>query len=695
LTDRTISAGAPAPLGAALDGDGANFALFSESAEAVTLCLFSPDGRREVERIAIHERTGPVWHIHVSGLEEGALYGFRVDGPWAPEKGHRFNPAKLLIDPYARGFFGALDPTSPLLLSHEAVFGESERSAADSATVAPKCVLLRDPPPVDPAERPRVPWPETVIYEAHVKGLTMLRGDVPAAERGTYDALGSEGVIAHLKALGVTAVELLPIHAFSDEPHLLLKGLRNYWGYNSYGFFAPEPRYLGPGGVAGLRESIRRLHAEGIEVILDVVYNHTAEGDHRGPTFAFRGLDNRAYYHLEAGRARRYVNDTGCGNTFNAAHPFGLRLILDSLRWWVERMGVDGFRFDLATALAREPHGYDPEGGFLDALRQDPVLADVKLIAEPWDIGPGGYRLGEWPAPFAEWNDKFRDTVRGFWRREPHSAQDLAERLLGSAGLFDQEGRRTWSSVNFVACHDGFTLADLTAYAGKHNEANGEDNRDGSDDNRSDNMGAEGPTEDPAILERRARRRRCLLATLFLSQGVPMLLAGDEIGSSQKGNNNAYCQDNEIGWIDWTAADEALLRFTRRLTAYRRAHSVLRQPGFLHARTRLEDGKPDVAWRSFEGEAVGWADPKLGRLGLLLRGSAEAGPWESTSDSVFIAINAARDAAPVRLPAAPGGQVWVRAIDAAEPDAAPRVCLDARARVEGESVVAFHLETAP
>ena len=692
MTDYAITAGAPEPLGATPDAEGANFAVFSENAESVELCLFTQDGRREIARLSLPERSGPVWHGHVRGVRPGALYGLRAHGPWAPERGHRFNPAKLLLDPYARAFFGVFDPTSPLLLAHDPVFGESVRADGDSAPAMPKCMVVTAPGKVDPSERPRVPWEQTVLYEAHPKGLTMLWGEIPEAERGTYDALGHEAVIAHLKALGVTAIELLPVHAFVDEPHLLMKGLTNYWGYNSVGFFALEPRYFGPKGPAGFRESIRRLHAAGIEVILDVVYNHTAEGDHRGPTFSFRGLDNLAYYRLQAGRGRRYVNDTGCGNTFNVSHPFAIRLVLDSLRWWVEAMGVDGFRFDLATTLAREAHGYDVEGGFLDALRQDPVLADVKLIAEPWDIGPGGYQLGAWPAPFAEWNDRFRDTARQFWKRDQHSAQDLAERLLGSAGLFDRDGRRAWSSINFVACHDGFTLADLTAYARKHNEANGEENRDGSDSNHSDNMGAEGPTDDPAIAERRARRRRNLLATLFLSQGTPMLLAGDEVAASQFGNNNAYCQDNAIGWIDWAAGDADLLLFARRLAAYRRAHPVLRQPVFLHGRTRETDGKADVVWRCFNGDAVRWSDPKLSSLCVVLRGSAEAGALREAADAVALAFNAGREPLALKLPAAPRGYVWVRAVDTADPEGEPMRCDGGPEPVDGETAVAFHLE---
>jgi len=550
----------------------------------------------------------------------------------------------------------------------------------------PKCVLTAAPPPVPPKERPRTPWARTVIYEAHPSGLTMRHPGVPEALRGTYEALGTPAIIEHLKGLGVTAIELMPVQMLMDDTRLLRMGLRNYWGYSTIGFFAPEPRYFGPNGAKGLREAIRALHGAGIEVILDVVYNHTAEGDHRGQTLSFRGLDNASYYRLDG--AKRHVNDTGCGNTLNTGHPFVLRMVLDSLRHWVQAYGVDGFRFDLATCLAREPHGFDPEGGFLDALRQDPVLAGVKLIAEPWDIGPGGYRLGGFPPPFAEWNDAFRDKARKFWRREPHSAQGLAERLLGSAGLFDGAGRRAWSSVNFVACHDGFTLADLTAYNDKHNHANGEDNRDGHGANFSDNCGAEGPTDNPAVLARRAQRRRCLLATVMLSQGTPMLLAGDEFGNSQQGNNNAYCQDNEIGWLDWPGADAGLLRFTQRLIALRAAYPVLRQSRFLHGDPR-PDGMPDVEWLDFKGGAVAWRDPGLARFCLLLRGDADAPAYEATDDAALLAFNGAPEACPLTLPPAPKGRGWLRALDTAHPDAAPAPCGRAAQKVAGEAVVVF------
>ena len=683
--------GRPWPLGLTCEADGsANVAVFSAHAEEIELCLFAADGAQETDRIALAGRTGDVRHARIPELRPGQLYGLRASGPWAPERGQLFNPCRLLLDPYARALSGGIDPTDPRLLSHDPARGPQYPGPADSAPATARSVATAPTPPVPPEERPRTPWEDTVIYEAHPKGLTMLHPDIPASLRGSYEALAHPAMLRHFKELGVTAVELLPIHAFLDDGRLKALGLRNYWGYNSYAFFAPEPRYFGPGGAAGLRETIRRLHEHGIEVILDVVYNHTAEGDWRGPTISFRGLDNRSYYKLHGGGSNRYLDDTGTGNTVNVAHPYVLRLVLDSLRHWVEAYGVDGFRFDLATTLAREAHGFDPEGGFLDALRQDPALCDVKLIAEPWDIGPGGYQLGGWPAPFAEWNDKFRDAVRRFWRGDSHSAQELGERLLGSAGLFDHAGRGPWASVNFAACHDGFTLADVAAYAEKHNEANGERNRDGHGANQSDNCGAEGPTKDPVILARRALRRRNLLTTVFLAQGAPMLLAGDEIANSQLGNNNAYCQDNEIGWVDWPNADAELLAFAQRVIAFRNAHPALRQPLFLHGGAREEDGAPDVVWRGFDGWPVGWRDPGLRRFCVVLRGAAEAPPGLRIDDVAALAFNGTGEPAELRLPAPPPGRIWRRALDTAAPEAEPAPD-DRLTPVAAQSVAAFDL----
>ena len=672
---RNPTAGLSAPLGATVDEDGVNFAVFSANASKVELCLFSADGAHEIDRIALPERSGPVWHGHVAGLAPGALYGLRAHGPYAPQRGHRFNPHKLLIDPYARALAGRFGPQG-LLLGYDPKAPERDASfdPADSAGAMPRCVVTGPFEPVNPAERPHTPWHDTILYEAHPKGLTRLWPGLPDEIRGTYEALASEPVLAHLQALGVTAVELLPVHALIDDAWLVDRGLVNYWGYSSIGFFTPEPRYFGPQGPAGFRDMVRRLHAAGIEVILDVVYNHTAESDHLGPTICFRGLDNASYYRLERGQPRFYVNDTGCGNTLNLVNPYVLRMVLDSLRWWVEAMGIDGFRFDLATALGRETYGFDPDSGFFDALRQDPVLATVKLIAEPWDLGPGGYQLGNFPPEFAEWNDSFRDTARRFWRNDPHSAQELAERLLGSAGSFDRNGRRAWASVNFVACHDGFTLADVVAYRERHNAANGEDNRDGHHQNFSDNCGHEGPTEDLEILDRRALRRRNLLATVLLAHGTPMLLAGDEIAQSQGGNNNAYCQDNDTTWIDWENGDQELLAFVRRLTAFRKAHPCLRQSWFLHGRSRPSDGLSDVTWLSLEGKPVNWRDPGLDGFCVVLREAAEAPDYALTGDLVALAFLGAAAPSQVVLPVPAPGQLWQRALDTAAPTAPPARC---------------------
>ena len=719
-TKRAVGAGRPHPLGVHWDGEGANVAVFSENATRIEICLFSADGRRETERVTLPERSGPVWHGYLPNLAPGARYGLRAHGPYAPEHGHRFNPHKLLLDPYARALHGRFVP-GDAGLGYDPASPDGDRSFShiDSAPTMPKCVVTAPAPPVPADERPDTPWADTVIYEAHPKGLTRRWPKLPEAQRGTCEALAAPPVLEHLTSLGVTALELQPVHAFADERRRFERGLVNYWGYDSIGFFAPEPRYLGPAGPAGFREAVRRLHAAGIEVILDVVYNHTAEGDHSGPTLSFRGLDNAAYYRLRDGQARYYVDETGCGNTLDVAHPYVLRLVLDSLRWWVEAMGVDGFRFDLATALAREAHGFDPRGGFLDALRQDPVLARVKLIAEPWDVGPGGYRLGEFPPEFAEWNDRFRDGVRRFWRGDAHGAQEMAERLLGSAGTFDRDGRRSWASVNCVACHDGFTLADVTAYSRKHNEANGEDNRDGHDENWSDNCGTEGETEDPEILRRRARRQRNLLASVFLAQGTPMLRAGDEIADSQRGNNNAWCQDNAVGWIDWARADTALLGFTRRLIALRRAHPCLRQSRFLHGRERTGDGAPDVEWLGLDGTPVDWGDPALAGFCLLLAapaGASDPAPdrsrgnrgnhgrqsegggridrddhndRRSDGDRMALVINRSAEAVSIRLPALGDDRTWLRVLDTARPEAPETVCGDFRPDIEPESIVAF------
>jgi glycogen operon protein len=620
--------GRPWPLGATFDGGGTNFALFSAHATKVELCLFSEKGR-EVARIPLPEWTDEVWHGYLPEIGPGQLYGYRVHGPYAPEEGHRFNPAKLLLDPYAKLIAGRFR-WSDALMGYRVGSGRKDLSQdrRDSAHAMPKAVVA-DTAFAWGDDRPlEIPWRDTVIYEAHPRGLTMRHPDVPIGHRGLFSGLATPPMLDHLTRLGITAIELLPVHAFLDEPHLTDLGLANYWGYNSIGFFAPEPKYLGAGGLLEFQSMVRRFHHAGIEVILDVVYNHTAEGSELGPTLSFRGVDNASYYRLQPDEPRYYINDTGCGNTLNTTHPRVVQLIIDSLRYWVEAMHVDGFRFDLATILGRETYGYDPHGGFFDALRQDPVLRRVKLIAEPWDVGPGGYQLGNFPPGFAEWNDRFRDGVRRFWRGDESTLPDLARSLLGSADLFERGGRRPYASVNFVTAHDGFTLADLVSYDQKHNEANGEDNQDGHDGNHSWNHGVEGPTDDPKILDLRARQRRNLIATLLLSQGTPMLLAGDEVLNGQNGNNNAYCQDNEIGWIDWPEAEtdrQAASAFTERLIAYRAAHPVLRRTHFLHGRELSPDGAKDVIWVDPDGREKteeDWANAWERAVGMVLVGDA-------------------------------------------------------------------------
>ncbi len=655
-------------MGATFDGEGVNFAVFSANATRIDLCLFTPDGRKELARITLPERDGDIWHGHVGGLPPGTQYGFRAYGPYAPEQGHRFNPHKLLIDPYARALEGRLR-WSDALMGYKigSPRGDLSFDTRDSAFAVPKSVV------VDPSfnwgsdRAPRVPRAETVIYEAHVKGMTALHPGVERGLRGSFLGLSSDAVIEHLCKLGVTAIELLPVQAFMDDRFLVTKGLKNYWGYQTLGFFAPEPRYLSRGQVWEFQSMVRRFHAAGIEVILDVVYNHTGEGDENGPTLSFRGLDNASYYRLTGG-GRHYMNDAGTGNTLNLTQPMVLRMVMDSLRHWVETYHVDGFRFDLASVLGREAHGFDPSGGFFDAIRQDPILSRVKLIAEPWDIGPGGYQLGNYPYPFAEWNDKYRDGIRRVWRGDAGMMPDLASRVLGSADAFDRGGRAATSSVNFVTSHDGFTLEDLVSFSVKRNLANGEDNRDGHSDNHSDNLGVEGPSLDPVVRAKRALRKRNLLATLFISQGMPMILAGDEIGHSQGGNNNAYAQDNETSWLDWVNADKGLRAFVARLTALRRAHPVLRQRRFLHGEARPGDGLPDVAWRRADGQvpsAADWHDPAFQCLCVELRMAAD-GP--DAPDAIFAVFNTG-GAVPLTLPAAVKG--WHVVLNTTQPHAAP------------------------
>jgi isoamylase len=660
-----VRSGRPWPLGASFDGDGTNFAVFSAHATAVELCLFAPLTGHEYARLALPELTDEVFHGYVPGLAPGTAYGFRVHGPYNPEAGHRFNPHKLLIDPYAKALTGRLRASDVMAGYQSFALDDTTFDSRDSAHVVPKALVVDPHLPPLLHSRPDRPWTDTVIYEAHLRGLTMGHPGVPEEARGLYEGLASPAVLDHLVRLGVTAVELLPIQAFIDDSFLTRKGLTNYWGYSPIAYFAPEPRFdrpmRGTGVVERVRAMVDALHAAGIEVILDVVFNHTGEVDQFGPTLSFRGFDNASYYRLNPDRPRYYINDTGTGNTLNVGHPRVTQLVLDSLRHWVTVMGVDGFRFDLATTLAREPHGFDPNGRFLTALRQDPVLSRVKLIAEPWDVGPGGYQVGRFPPGISEWNDRFRDTVRRFWKGDEAIAPELAARLLGSADLYDRHGRRPYASINFVTAHDGFTLADLVAYEQKHNEANLEDNRDGHSHNHSSNHGVEGPTEDPEILALRARQMRNLLATMIFAQGTPMLTAGDEMANSQGGNNNAYCQDNPTGWVDWSdGADPDLPAFVAHLTALRRNHPVLRQSRYLHSVRRHRDDMLDVEWVAPSGRDASpddWHNPAFRCFGVVLRGSALP-HLEDEGRALLVLLNAGAERVPFTLPRGRPGMGW-------------------------------------
>ncbi len=683
MTRRASSAvwpGAPYPLGATWDGEGVNFALFSQHAEGVELCLFDAKGRRELERVPLPERTDFVWHGYLPEVRPGQLYGYRVHGPYQPEAGHRFNANKLLLDPYAKAIAGELswsDAHFGYRVDHPS--GDLSIDRRNSAPGMPKCRVI------DPAftwgddRPPSIPWHETVIYELHVRGYTMQHPGVPAPLRGTYAALATEPVLEHLLALGITAVELLPVHAFVDDRHLITRGLRNYWGYNSIGFFAPDRRYAATDHPEHeFRTMVKTLHSAGLEVILDVVYNHTGEGNHLGPTLCFRGIDNVAYYRLEPGERRLYRDYTGCGNTLNMMHPRVLQLIMDSLRYWVVEMHVDGFRFDLASALARELHDVDRLGAFFDIIHQDPVLAGVKLIAEPWDLGEGGYQVGNFPVGWTEWNGRYRDTVRDYWRGEGGLLDELGYRLTGSSDLYGADGRNPRASVNFVTCHDGFTLHDLVSYNEKHNEANLENNRDGENHNRSWNCGVEGPSDDAAVAQLRERQKRNLLATMLLSQGVPMLLAGDELGRTQHGNNNAYCQDNPVSWLDWNldTAQRALMSFTSRAIRLSR-HPVFRRRGFLQGRDIRGEGVKDIAWLTPDGGEMSDAMWKLGHarcLGMQLAGNAiverDARGRRIVDDDFLVLLNAHHDSIDFVLPKAWHSRGWELVLDTVSDTAA-------------------------
>jgi glycogen operon protein len=673
--------GNPYPLGATWDGEGVNFAIFSEHATGVELCLFDhANGARETERIPLRERTHGVWHGYLPDVRPLQLYGYRVHGPYAPREGHRFNPHKLLIDPYARAIGGSIQ-------WNDALFGyrlddpsqDLSFNTSDSAPYVPKSVVI------DPAftwgddRPPRTPWNRTLIYECHVKGLTYLHPLVPERLRGTYLGLASEPVIDHLLSLGVTAVELMPVHQCLPERNLVERGLTNYWGYHSIGFFAPDVRFatghLGQ-QVSEFKTMVKRFHKAGIEVILDVVYNHTAESNHLGPTISLRGIDNTSYYRLVPDEPRYYIDFTGCGNSLNMQHPRAIQLITDSLRYWIQEMHVDGFRFDLAPVLARELREVNRLGRFFAICQQDPVLSSAKLIAEPWDLGEGGYQIGNFPQGWAEWNGKYRDAVRRFWRGDAGQVAELAYRLSGSSDLYGGRRRHTYGSINFVTCHDGFTLHDLVRYEQKHNEANGEDNRDGHNENLSRNWGCEGPSDDPQIEEIRQRITRNFLATLAFSQGVPMLQAGDEMGRTQRGNNNAYCQDNEISWVNWNLSerDRELLAFTRQVFEIRRRNPVLRRRGFFHGVPIAEAEVKDLAWIRPDGEEMtlaDWHDPHRHVLGMLIPGQAADEVDERgrliTGDTLLLVVNGGPEPCTFRLPVLKTPGIWREVVNTSRP----------------------------
>ena len=667
---RTLLPGRPYPLGATAMQKGVNFAVYSECATGVSVCLFDDSGK-QTDCIALRERTAYTWHGLVKGLGPGQLYGYRVEGPYDPENGHRFNPAKLLLDPYSKAISGTLNWKAPIF-GYDVTSGDDlQKSDEDSAAGMPRSVVVDNKFDWGNDCPPETPLGDSLIYEVHVKGFSKRNPEVPEEIRGTYAGMAHPSSIAYLKKLGITAVELLPIHHFIDDGHLLDKGLVNYWGYNTLGYFAPEARYSSSGDRGGqvkeFREMVKALHAEGIEVILDVVYNHTCEGNEKGPTAMFRGICNTTYYRLVEDNRRYYMDYTGTGNTFNVRHPQVLKLLMDSLRYWVTEMHVDGFRFDLAATLARELHDVDKLGGFFDTIHQDPTLADVKLIAEPWDVGDGGYQVGNFPVLWAEWNGKYRDTVRKFWKGDDGQLADFAYRLTGSSDLYQHDGRKPYASINFITAHDGFTLCDLVSYNEKHNEANGENNADGSNDNGSWNSGAEGPTDDPEINALRERQMRNFLSTLLLSQGVPMICAGDEMARSQRGNNNAYCQDNELTWQEWdlSPARNRLVEFTARLCKLRLDHPNLHRRKFFQDRTIRGSEVRDVAWYQPSGEEMpqgAWESNWAKSMAMMLNGQTlqtsdeDGNPLKD--DSFLMIVNAAQEGVEFKLPDVPNGTPW-------------------------------------
>ena len=705
VTASRIREGLPFPLGASWDGLGVNFAIFSANATKVELCLFDSAGEVELERIELPEYTDEIFHGYLPDAHPGQVYGYRVYGPYDPKNGHRFNHNKLLIDPYAKQLVGELK-WSEALFGYTIGHPDDDLSfdERDSAPFVPKCKVI------DPAytwgreQRVDVPWDKTIFYETHTRGFTMRHPSVPDEVKGTFAGLMVDDVIKHIKGLGVTSIELLPIHAFVNDQHLLEKGMTNYWGYNTLAFFAPDPRYLAHGKISEFKEMVAHMHHANLEVILDVVYNHTAEGNERGPTLSMRGIDNASYYRLMPDDKRFYINDSGTGNTLDLSHPCVLQMVTDSLRYWATEMHVDGFRFDLATILGRYHDGFSERHSFLVACRQDPVLRSVKLIAEPWDCGPGGYQVGNFAPGWAEWNDKFRDNIRAFWKGDEGQLADFANRMTASGNLFNQRGRRPYASVNFITAHDGFTLHDLVSYNDKHNEDNDENNQDGSNDNRSWNCGVEGPTDDPEINALRLRQMRNFFSTLILAQGTPMVVAGDEFARTQHGNNNAYCQDSEIGWVNWDLDEDgkALLAFVKRLIKLRQSYPILRRSRFLVGDYNEELGVKDVTWLSPSGEEMTieqWEDPNGRCLGMLMDGRAqETGIRRRGSEAtLLLVVNSHHDGVNFTLPEVPEGLNWTSLIDTNQPeiDGKDQFEFGSEYTVTPRSLLLFELQKAP
>lgn len=688
--------GYPFPLGATVDDNGVNFSIFSANATSVTLCLFDEQGEQQIEQFPLRHKTQHIWHGYLAGAKAGQLYGYRIDGPYQPNLGHRFNPNKLLLDPYTKQLVGQFIPDD----SHYGYDANSKDEdlsfdKRDNARFLPKCKVVDLRAKATPQRCLSNQLSDCIIYELHVKGLTIQHPALDEKIRGKFAAMADEQVIEYLTELGINCVELMPVQAFFDEPFLQAKHLTNYWGYNSLSFFAPHPAYLSSDDIFEFRTMVDKLHAADIEVILDVVYNHSAEGNHLGPTYSFRGIDNASYYRLHPNDQRFYINDTGCGNTLNITHPRVLQLVMDSLRYWVEVMGVDGFRFDLASCLGRESYGFDRGAGFLDAIAQDPVLCKVKLIAEPWDIGPGGYQLGNFPVAWSEWNDRYRDAMRRFWRGDSGMLAEFARRFHGSGDYFEHSGRSPAASINFITSHDGFTLRDLVSYNDRHNEVNGENSRDGHQENFSYNYGVEGETDDAEINAIRLRQRKNLLTTLILSQGVPMLLAGDEIGSTQQGNNNAYCQDNPLSWRDWSPSDDAasMLAFTRQLIALRRRFVLLRHGDFIHQPENPQD--PGLFWFSRQGEVMSkslWSEGQTRTLSLMLSGDLEGkGDAPDSKQALLLMLNADEQDLQFKFPEIDGVTQWQCLLHSQDKvTESPQFIITDPFQLQGRSLMLFH-----